>query len=125
MSAEEHRLMKTSYTVIRVGDVPLESGEIDWPPEPGIKLIHGLIDPILGAGEPLEHVSVLHDGRPADMFVSELGHRALTTRGPLPINGRATIIYRHYWMTRFPETDAKGLPTIAGTAILFSRRVWF
>lgn len=116
--------MRTTYTIIRVGDASLEHGEIDWPPAPDLKLIHALIDPILGEGEPLEHVTVLHDGERRDMFVSEFGHMALTWRAPLPINDRATVIYRHNWLTQHPGVDPETLPNIAGTAILFARWVW-
>lgn len=116
--------MKTEYTIFKPGDSAVERGEIDWPPEPGYKLIKALVESLLGDGEPLEHVSVLHDGRRRDMFVSDLGHMHLTTRGPLPINDRATAIYRNNWMTRYPDSDPETLPTIAGTAILFHRIVW-
>jgi hypothetical protein len=117
--------VKTTYTIIRVGDAPLEHGEVDWPSTPGIKEIHAVVDPILGEGEPMEHVSVLHEDKPRDMFVSETGHMALTTRDPLPVNARATAIYRHNWLTRYPESNPATLPAIAGTAVLFGRRVWF
>jgi hypothetical protein len=58
------------------------------------------------------------------MFVSEYGHMRLTTRERLPINDRATAIYRNNWMTQYPDTDPETLPNIAGIAILFYRTVW-
>ena len=115
--------MKTEYTIFRVGKAE-ERGEVDWPREPGYDKIKALVEPILGEGEPLEHVTVLWHGERADMFVSEYGHMALTTRAPLPINDRATDVYRTNWMSRHPDEDPESLPTIAGTAILFHRIVW-
>jgi hypothetical protein len=116
--------MKTEYTIFKPGDGAVERGEVDWPREPGYKLIKALVEPLLGDDEPLEHVTVLHDGKRCDMFVSEYGHMRLNTRGPLPINDRATAIYRTNWMTQYPETDPETLPDIAGVAILFHRIVW-
>lgn len=117
--------MKTIYEVYRVGQSEPELGEIDWPSDPGRDRVKALVEPLLGAGEPLEHVSVLHNGRGCDMFVSEMGHRALTTRGPLPINDMATRIYRNYSLTKGLTTIPDTLPEIAGTAILFpDRTVW-
>lgn len=116
--------MKTEYTIYPVGDGPVTRGEIDWPRHPGYEAIKALVEPILGDNEPLEHVTVLFEGKRADMFVSEIGHRRLTTRPPLPRNDRATSIYRTAWMAQHPDQDPESLPTIAGPAILFSRIVW-
>lgn len=116
--------MLTKYDVYRVGQSTPERGEVDWPRSPGYKTIAALVEPILGEGEPLEHVAVLVGEARRDMFVSELGHVALTTRGPLPINFKATEIYRHNWMTQHPDDNPDSLPTIAGTAVLFHRIVW-
>ena len=116
--------MKTAYSII-----PPE-GEIaiwitDMAEQPGYRELAALIEPLLGDGEPLEHVNVLHEGKYHDMFVSEFGHMRLTTRGPLPHNPRATAIYRANWLSQHPEIDPETMPTIAGTAVLFHRRVWF
>jgi hypothetical protein len=115
--------MKTTYEVYRVGQSEPERGEIDWEGPPGYDRIRALVEPLLGAGEPLEHVSVLHNGQRCDMFVSEMGHCALTTRGPLPINDKATAIYRNYSLTMAPGMNPEDLPDIAGTAVLFPGRV--
>lgn len=116
--------MKTEYTIFRVGDGAVERGEVDWPREPGYHKIRDLVEPILGDGEPMEHVSVLWQGKRADMFVSKYGHMALDSRPPLPRNDRATDIYRTKWMTQHPDGDPESLLTITGTAILFHRIVW-
>lgn len=116
-------MMKTSYTIIRVGTEP-EQVETELPDYPGYDKIKRIIGPLIGF-EPLEHVAVLHDGERTDMFVSELGSLALTTRPPLPRNEAATAIYRNNWLTRNPGTDPESMPAIYGTAILFDRRVWF
>jgi hypothetical protein len=116
--------MRTFYEIITVSGMRLER-EVEWPKEPRYELIRDLVCPLLGGGfEPLEHVSVLHNGARADMFVSEIGRQATTERGPLPINSVATDIYRANWMKQHPECDPDTLPTIAGVAVLFDRIVW-
>jgi hypothetical protein len=114
--------MKTVYHVMKT-DGTKQTDEIDWPAEPDYPHIKNLIEPLIG-GAPLEHVTVLHGGKRADMFVSELGSLKLTARPPLPRNEAATAIYRNNWMTRHPGTDPETLPPIHGTAILFDRIVW-
>lgn len=116
--------MKTEYTIYRPGEGAAERGEVDWPQSPTYETMKALIEPILGEGEPLEHVTVLFNGKRADMFVSELSHVALTTRAPLRHNDRATNIYRTNWMAQHPDQDSETLPSIAGTAVLFHRLVW-
>ena len=131
-------IMKTKMHILRVGQpaeirdveftIPKDGPKDVYPDEqrgPGFLQLQRLIEPLLGDGEPLEHVSVLWNDRHADMFVSELGHQALTTRPPLPINREATAIYRANWLKQHPGESPDALPTIAGTAILFERRVWF
>jgi hypothetical protein len=66
-----------------------------------------------------EHVSVLFEGKPADMFVDENGHAK-----NLPRNEAATAIYRAYSLRQHPNTDPESLPFIAGTAVLFDAPVW-
>ncbi len=116
--------MKTAYRIYRPGHASAEHHEIDWPEDPGYYRLKELIEPLLGDGEPLEHVTVLHNGERADMFVSELGNVPLTTRPPLAINDAATKIYRHNWLTQHPGADPDSLPSIAGVAVLFDRIVW-
>lgn len=116
--------MRMAYEIYRPGVAVAESGEVDWPRDPGYSRIKALVGPLLN-NEPLEHVGVLHEGDLRDMFVSEIGHLTLTTRGPLPINAAATIIYRRNWMSQYPLSDPDILPTIVGTAVLFTNRlVW-
>jgi hypothetical protein len=115
-------LHPTTFTVIHV-DGSQTDGEVIWPECPGIKLIEECVQPLID-GEPIEQVSVLYRGRRHDMFVSELGHVALTTRPPLPRNETATAIYRRAALERHPERDPEDLPWIAGPAILFDRIVW-
>lgn len=115
--------MKTPYAIYRPGHASPEQHEIDWPESPGYDRLKTLIEPLID-GEPLEHVTVLHDGKRRDMFVSELGQLQMATRGPLPRNDAATVIYRNNWITQHPKADPETLPWIAGTAILFERIVW-
>lgn len=115
--------MITVYRVIPVGDAAATRGEVEWPRTPGYLAIAQLVEPLLG-NEPLEHVSVLHDGERRDMFVSEFGRLRLAQRGPLPRNDRATAIYRAASLARSPGLDPERLSFIAGPAVLFERRVW-
>ena len=71
---------------------------------------------------PLEHVTVLHDGKRADMFVDEMGHVRMD--GPKPRNDVATGLYRANWMAQHRGQDPEDLPFIAGNAVLFDRIVW-
>ena len=76
--------------------------------------------PLLDIGDAYpEHVSVLHAGEPADMFVHEDGHSA-----GLPRNEAATAIYRASWLQLNPKDDPEDLPWIAGPAVIFDRIVW-
>lgn len=87
-------------------------------PGPGYEQLAALINPIVG-GE-LEHVSVLWNDRPADMFVHETG----VLEG-LPRNVEATAIYRANWLKLHPRWNPEALNWIAGTAVVFEQRVWF
>jgi hypothetical protein len=118
--------------ILRVGQ-PVEVREVEFKDRknlepgddgPGYDQLKAFIEPLLD-GAPLEHVSVLWNGKPADMFVDELGRLELTTRPPLPRNEEATTIYRAAALRREPERDPESMPFIAGTAILFEQRVWF
>ena len=110
--------MKTKFTIYRVGEEP-EQREVDIPRDPGYVALAGIIEPLLD-GNYLERVAVLVDGKPTDMFVDEMGHLK-----NLPTNEAATGIYRALTMRLRPETNPETLHAIAGTAIVFHRRVWF
>jgi hypothetical protein len=110
--------LRTAYSIYRPGCAESERGEVQWPVAPGRDLLHTLMDPILGTCH-LEHVSVLYNGRPADMFADERGRIKRLRR-----NEAATAIYRSAWLGRHPGAMAEDLPWIAGTAVLFDRVVW-
>lgn len=118
------RKLKTRYLIMRPEE-PHESGEVDWPREPGYDRIKTLIEPIVGG--PLEHVAVLADFaggikfKRADMFVNELGH---VLKDPLPRNEAATVIYRRNALLNLGYTDLENISWIAGPAVLFERIVW-
>jgi hypothetical protein len=118
------RKMSTRYLIMRP-DQPHESGEIDWPNEPGYDRISKFIGPIVGG--PIEHVAVLADFSGglnftrADMFVNEIGH---VLKEPLPRNEAATLIYRRNALLNQGARDPEVLPWIAGPAVLFERLVW-
>jgi hypothetical protein len=110
--------MRALMTVLRA-DGSAQTTDVFMPEEPGFELLDQLIRPLLD-GADLEHVSVLHQGARADMFVDEAGR----LRG-LPRNDVAPAIYRAATMRRAPKTDPETLPYIAGAAVLFDRQVWF
>lgn len=70
--------------------------------------------------EPIEHVTVLWEGRRADMFVGETS----AINGRHIRNFRATAIYRAAALAHDPTRDPESLPAISGPAVLFDDRVW-
>ena len=87
-------------------------------PGPGYDALRPFLEEILGG--PLEHVSVLWHGKPADMFVRETGRI-----DGLPRNEEATAIYRAYWLSQHPDAKPEELDFICGPAVLFDKLVWF
>lgn len=104
--------------IIYQPDGSSEVRELDLPDLPDIYDLRELIGPMVG-GYP-DHVSVLHQGRRADMFVEECS--AVSGQ---PRNEAATAIYRTAWLSTHPKDDPEGLPAIHGPAVLFTKRVWF
>ena len=113
----------TSFQILRPG-LPAEDRAVALDRMPDFKALNRIIKPILQGD--LERVAVLADFcggsnfQPLDMFVDDCG----ALKG-LPRNDEATTIYRRAAMLRMPMRDPEQLPAIYGTAILFSRRVWF
>jgi hypothetical protein len=66
-----------------------------------------------------QHISVWHDNHFCDMFVDDQGHRKHLHR-----NEGATAVYREATLQRCPGIPVETLDWIAGTAVLFPRRVW-
>lgn len=110
--------MNTQYLVIHP-DGTEQNFEIDLPEMPTLQTLRSLIVPHLAGGD-LEQVGVLHDGKGTDMFVDEDG-----LLKELPRNDKATAIYRAHYLKRNPGVDPEQLGFIAGTAVIFNRRVWF
>ena len=110
--------MQTIITIMRPAEAP-RIDSVDIPEQPHYRLLRELIVPHLNGGD-LEHVTVLHDGQRADMFVDEMS----AVKG-LSRNEAATEIYRNNWLTQHPDEEPESLPAIYGPAVLFSRRVWF
>lgn len=114
--------MKSTAYIYRVGK-ERETVEFDLPANPGYDALNAVIRPILREDRPdaeLEHVNVLFDDRHCDMFVDDMGILNGQYR-----NDVATDIYRAASMRRDPQQDPENMPYIAGTAIVFTRRVWF
>jgi len=74
----------------------------------------------IGADIEMERVNVFHDGRYTDMFVDELGKI-----NGLPVNERATRIYRANMLAHDPDPPLPDdMPWIHGDVLLFSEKVW-
>lgn len=106
----DHQLMQAGYAP----GATVAAGA----PGPGFDILRRLLETYLGGN--LEHVSVLWNGKPADMFVHETGRL-----DGMPRNEAATAIYRAYWLSEHPEANPEDLHWIAGPAVLFDKRVWF
>lgn len=116
--------MKTTFYIYRPGQ-ERETREIEMAAEPGYVAIRDVVLPLLEGATDLEHVSVLFEGMPTDMFVDELGAIPFRERGPLPVNEEATAIYHAAGLRRAPRADTSTWPQIHGTAVVFARRIWF
>lgn len=106
---------KTTMTVLKADGT---SSTRDFNERPTYQQLKPTLTEILG--EPPEHVSVLHDGAARDMFVGEN-----SACRDLPLNMKATAIYRAAHLAHHPKDHPASLPAIFGTAILFSHRVWY
>jgi hypothetical protein len=94
------------------------------PQEPGYDRLKEFIMPLLGENvEGFEHVSVLYEGKPHDMFVDDRGAIGTKTTPPSDINVRATAIYHAYGLSI--GTDMRDAASIFGVAVLATRKVWF
>jgi hypothetical protein len=110
--------IKHTFWIYPARPVAREERSALMTPEPDIKELHAVLDPLFFKRN-WEHVTVLFEGRRADMFVDERGRL-----DDLPRNDAATAIYRAGWLARFPESNPEDLHWIAGTAVLFERVVW-
>lgn len=110
--------MSTTITIIEPDGSRQEQSH-ELPEAPGYKQLSAVLGPLFPEAD-FEHVSVLHHGRRADMFVDENGH----AKG-LPRNEAGTAIYRANALSHEPGTAPESLPFIVGRVVLFSRRVWF
>ena len=114
----------TQYTAYKA-DGKVYDGTAEMSEQPTYDEINALVRPLIGTllttHDHIEHVAVRHEDERRDMFVDEEGQKK-----NLPRNEAATTIYRHNWMTAYPDTDPESLPFIYGDAVLFPhRRIWF
>jgi len=116
--------MKTNVEVIDPSGIIIKV-EADFPERPDYREIAEFVRHHIGKDEEIERVRVFWDGKYTDMFVAECGKLALTTRGPLPLNPRATEIYLNNTRVHAPHLLDPDAPGIAGRAVLFDRPVWF
>ncbi len=108
--------MLTTLYIYRPGSAKPTVETVDLPEKPNLHLLHGVLDKHIGVE--LEHVSVLWEGRRADMFVGE--RSALDGS---PVNSAATDIY--HAATKARGGRLAGAPRIYGNAVVFDRLVWF
>jgi hypothetical protein len=110
--------METKYTVILPDGTQMHC-TADLPEDPGYERLARIVHPLLGEGNFMDHVTVLHEGKYTDMFVDESGIRKGLER-----NEKATAIYRNNWLSSHPDVNPENLNCILGIAVLFHRRVW-
>ena len=110
--------MKTTITIL-FADGREETKEIDMAEHPTLREIENVLTPYFD-GAYIEHVNVLTDNGYSDMFVDEDGFMKT-----LPRNEKATTIYRSNWLEQHPQVNPESMNHIVGTAVVFSRRVWF
>jgi hypothetical protein len=117
------------YTELLVYVPGRASGKIemaDLSDMPSLDEIKSAVVPLLGSGcMDLEHVSVLYNGKRADMFVDEFSSivRPKDGRYPLPVNEAATDIY--HAASRMRGENLTNAPKIHGPAVVSLRRIWF
>ena len=110
--------METKLKIIQPNGEETEV-TLDMAPRPALHDIQAALAPYFG-GAYTERVNVLEDDGYTDMFVDEDGFAKGLER-----NEKATEIYRNNWLTQHPDTDPERLGFIVGTAVIFSRQVWF
>ena len=96
-------LIPTTFTGMPILGRP-KKVTVDLPRSPGLDALRAAVEPLLYGGR-LEHVSVVHEGRPTDMFVGENSAFVGNVR-----NDKATKIYRASWMGQHPKDDPETLP---------------
>lgn len=115
MSAEA--LIPTTFTGLPILGRPMKA-TVDLPRAPGLGRLRLIVEPMLYGGT-LEHVSVLHDGKPTDLFICEGSSFVGNVR-----NDKATEIYRASWLSHYPKAPPETLPAIYGPAVIVDRQVW-
>lgn len=97
----------TGNVDVRVVDCESDHASLD-------RLLRPLLD-----GADFEHVLVNWNGARADMFVGED-----SSLRDLPVNDKATRIYRAASMERYPRLRPDCLPAVHGVAVLFEEIIW-
>jgi hypothetical protein len=116
--------METKLLVMAPGQ-PNERRTFELPEQPTAAELGELVTLLIPGCERVEHFEVqadFNDGldfTTADMFAD-----LERTQKRLPWNENATVILRRAAMLQGAK-DPRKLPWIAGSAVLFQRRVWF
>lgn len=120
-------LITTNFTILRPNGID-ESGETGLSPEPTLKQLDAVLNPIFHAQRPLahyEHVRILSEaGQYVSMFVD-----AESSLLRMAFNRKATIEYHRNMIVHRNAPHIDGIiqasPIIHGVAVLFDRNVWF
>lgn len=105
---------KLTYHVYRPEGGEPEHHEMQW--SGNFQDIRGVVNPLVEGR--LEHVTVLFNGKRADMFVEEESAKKF------PPNEAATAIYHASSLSREPGADTSDWPKIYGVAVVFDQIVW-
>jgi hypothetical protein len=108
----------TTMTIYRPAEAPMTQTVV-LSEAPTYDELRKVLRPVFGEHH-VQRITVLHGGRPSDMFVDERSHEL-----GLPLNEAATQIYWSSSPIEDLSAGARDCPAIAGPAVTFSRRVWF
>ena len=110
--------METKLKIIQPNGEETEV-TLDMAQRPTLHDIQAVLAPYFGRAY-TERVNVLMGKNYTDMFVDEDGFAKGLER-----NEKATTIYRRNWLEQHPQVNPESMNHIVGTAVVFSRRVWF
>lgn len=105
---------KLTYHVYHPEKAEPEDFDMEW--TGSFEEVRAIVNPLVQGY--LEHVTVLFNGRRADMFVEEY------SASKFPPNKAATNIYHASSLSLDPDADTSTWPRIYGVAVVFDQIVW-
>lgn len=110
-------MMTTTFTVYKPEAKEPTKGQTLMSINPSWDELKALLLPILGSGcEEIEHVPIVRNDKPVDMFVDLHGDLNFSDRAPLPVNHAVSYIS--------DSTSDRHSGVIHGVAVVFDRVVW-